>query len=135
MFKKKDQVCLTIRNIPLHKCNIIKLLRKCLNDSFCMFQLLKYSCRKIIIAFGGCINIRNGQCTQVVGWAFSTLVRKREMTFPGSGAPNTELPATIQLAPASAAASIVDGPNPPSTSISSVGYFCLSARTYPQNYH
>lgn len=70
----------------------------------------------------------------MLGWAFSTLVRKREMTSPGFGAPNTELPATIQLAPAAAAASIVDGPNPPSTSISSVGYFFLSARTYPPKY-
>jgi hypothetical protein len=37
------------------------------------------------------------------------------MTSPGSAAPNTELPATMQLAPADAATSMVEGPSPPST--------------------
>ena len=37
------------------------------------------------------------------------------MACEGLGAPNTELPATMQLAPASAAASIVEGDRPPST--------------------
>jgi hypothetical protein len=62
-----------------------------------------------------CSLFRKWVLTQVVGWAFSTLVLRREMTSPGSGAPNTELPATIQLAPAAAAVSIVEGPKPPST--------------------
>lgn len=37
------------------------------------------------------------------------------MTWAGSAAPNTELPATIQFAPAEAAISMVEGPKPPST--------------------
>ena len=37
------------------------------------------------------------------------------MTCAGSAAPNTELPATIQFAPAEAAISMVEGPKPPST--------------------
>lgn len=39
----------------------------------------------------------------------------RDITWAGSGAPNTELPATMQLAPATAAAEMVEGPKPPST--------------------
>ncbi|GJZ79362.1 hypothetical protein Tco_0644199 [Tanacetum coccineum] len=39
----------------------------------------------------------------------------KDITCAGSGAPNTELPATMQFAPAAAAVSIVDGPKPPST--------------------
>lgn len=37
------------------------------------------------------------------------------MTWAGSGAPKTELPATMQFAPAAAAISMVEGPKPPST--------------------
>ena len=37
------------------------------------------------------------------------------MASEGLGAPNTELPATMQLAPASAAAEMVEGERPPST--------------------
>lgn len=48
---------------------------------------------------------------------FSTLPRIKVMTCAGSGAPNTELPATMQFAPADEAASIVEGPKPPSTCI------------------
>jgi hypothetical protein len=44
-----------------------------------------------------------------------TLFFSADMTSPGSAAPNMELPATMQLAPAEAAASIVEGPRPPST--------------------
>lgn len=39
------------------------------------------------------------------------------MTWAGSAAPNTELPATMQFAPADAATSMVAGPSPPSTFI------------------
>lgn len=39
----------------------------------------------------------------------------RDITWAGSGAPKTELPATMQLAPAEAAMPIVEGPKPPST--------------------
>lgn len=42
------------------------------------------------------------------------------MTCAGSGAPNTELPATMQFAPADVAASMVEGPRPPSTCITKV---------------
>lgn len=45
----------------------------------------------------------------------STLFLKEDITWAGSTAPNTELPATIQFAPAEAAASMVEGPKPPST--------------------
>lgn len=44
------------------------------------------------------------------------------MTFAGSLAPNTELPATIQFAPAEAAKSMVEGPKPPSTYIKTINY-------------
>ena len=47
--------------------------------------------------------------------ASSTEVRSIRITASGSCAPKTELPATMQLAPALAAASIVEGPSPPST--------------------
>lgn len=53
--------------------------------------------------------------TQSVCWAFSTEFLNKEITWAGSGAPNTELPATMQFAPADAAMSIVEGPKPPST--------------------
>lgn len=49
--------------------------------------------------------------------ASSTLFLKVDITWAGSAAPNTELPATIQFAPAEAAASMVEGPKPPSTCI------------------
>lgn len=52
---------------------------------------------------------------QLLIWASSTLLRRSEITWAGSGAPKTELPATMQLAPAEAAWSIVEGPKPPST--------------------
>jgi hypothetical protein len=45
----------------------------------------------------------------------STLFLSTDMTAPGSAAPNIELPATMQLAPADAATSTVEGPRPPST--------------------
>lgn len=48
-------------------------------------------------------------------WASSTLFLIRDITWAGSAAPNTELPATIQFAPAEAAIPMVEGPNPPST--------------------
>lgn len=44
-----------------------------------------------------------------------TLVLSRDITRAGSGSPKTELPATMQFAPAAAASSIVEGPKPPST--------------------
>ena len=44
------------------------------------------------------------------------------MTWPGSDAPKQLLPATMTLAPLSAAASMVLGPKPPSTSMSRVGW-------------
>jgi hypothetical protein len=52
---------------------------------------------------------------QLFCWASSTLFLKRDITWAGSEAPNTELPATIQFAPAEAATSMVEGPKPPST--------------------
>ena len=52
------------------------------------------------------------------------------MTAPGSAAPNTALPATITLAPAAAASSIVAGARPPSTCDTQR---CSAART-PQRY-
>lgn len=48
-------------------------------------------------------------------WASSTLFLSVEMTPAGSLDPKTALPATTQLAPASAACLIVEGPKPPST--------------------
>ena len=48
-------------------------------------------------------------------WAPCTLFLRRDITWPGSEAPNTELPATMQFAPAEAATSTVEGPKPPST--------------------
>jgi hypothetical protein len=51
------------------------------------------------------------------------------MTSPGSDAPNTALPATMTLAPASAAWSIVFSDKPPSTSMCISGYFFRSAET------
>jgi hypothetical protein len=46
---------------------------------------------------------------------FSTECLSNDITWSGSGAPNTELPATMQFAPADAASSMVEGPKPPST--------------------
>jgi len=46
---------------------------------------------------------------------FSTELLSKDITWAGSGAPNTELPATMQFAPADAATSMVEGPKPPST--------------------
>lgn len=57
---------------------------------------------------------------QLFLWAFSTLFRRRHITWAGSAAPNTELPATMQFAPAEAAISMVEGPKPPSTCKSEV---------------
>lgn len=48
-------------------------------------------------------------------WASSTPFRRVVITSAGSLAPNTALPATIQLAPASAACLMVAGDKPPST--------------------
>eukprot|EP00732_Lithocolla_globosa_P005665 Lithocolla_globosa_v1_NODE_6008_length_1150_cov_22.538813.p2 type:complete len:120 gc:universal NODE_6008_length_1150_cov_22.538813:1004-645(-) len=48
----------------------------------------------------------------------------------GSWALNTELPATIMFAPALAAASMVLGPRPPSTSMSSFGYLLRKLDTF-----
>jgi hypothetical protein len=52
---------------------------------------------------------------QFLLWDSTTLFFSTDMTSPGSAAPNMELPATMQLAPAEAATSIVEGPRPPST--------------------
>jgi hypothetical protein len=51
------------------------------------------------------------------------------ITSPGSVAPKTALPATMTLAPASAAWSMVFSDKPPSTSICRSGYFFRSAET------
>ena len=45
------------------------------------------------------------------------------MTWAGSEAPNIELLATVQFAPAEAAALIVDGLNPPSTFVTESNLF------------
>lgn len=47
--------------------------------------------------------------------AASTAFRSCRMTAPGSAAPKMALPATMALAPAAAAASMVSGASPPST--------------------
>lgn len=52
---------------------------------------------------------------QLFFWASSTLFLMSDITWAGSGAPNTELPATMQFAPAEAASAMVEGPKPPST--------------------
>lgn len=52
---------------------------------------------------------------QLFFWLSSILFLISDITWAGSGAPNTELPATMQFAPAEAAMSIVEGPKPPST--------------------
>lgn len=55
------------------------------------------------------------QNPQQLFWLALTLFLIRDITLAGSAAPNTELPATMQFAPADAATSMVEGPKPPST--------------------
>ncbi len=68
-------------------------------------------------------------CLELVTRSLINSFRRSEMTSAGSFAPNTALPATITLAPASAAWSMVPGPSPPSTSIFKFGYRFLSSWT------
>lgn len=63
------------------------------------------------------IRVGAAQATTRVSAAESTLVRISAITSVGSSCLNTELPATIQFAPADAALSIVPGPRPPSTCV------------------
>jgi hypothetical protein len=68
---------------------------------------------------------------------FSTECLSNDITWSGSGAPNTELPATMQFAPADAAASMVEGPKPPSTcnQIIKQSNITLCAYNHEENMH
>ena len=60
-------------------------------------------------------NIPYSSCSYAEAAALSTLERSVLMAMPMSSAPYTALPATMTLAPAAAAWSIVEGDRPPST--------------------
>lgn len=60
-------------------------------------------------------SISSREAVQAPCCALLTHFLRTLITSAGSGAPNMELPATMQLAPAEAAISMVEGPKPPST--------------------